>query len=167
MYITHMHITYILHGHVMNVHKSTHTHKYVSMHCIDSMCAYVLNRFNHVWLWVTLWIVSVGLCRQEYWSGLPCPSPGDRCRRLRIEPESLMSPALAGRVVFYFLSFFFTTNATWEVPMCAYIHICVCMPIYMHMHVEYFTWTKAPWDNRSALFYLNCPWYFRKPSLNI
>ena len=38
---------------------------------------------SHVWLLVTLWTiacqvpVSVGFSRQEYWSGLPFPSPGD------------------------------------------------------------------------------------------
>ena len=37
----------------------------------------------HVWLFVTLWTVarqtplSMGFCRQEYWSGLLCPPPGD------------------------------------------------------------------------------------------
>ena len=123
MYLTHRHITYILHGHVMDIHKSTHTHIYVSMHCIDSMCAYLLSRFSHAWLCVTLWTVSVGLSRQEYWSELPCPSPGDRCRRLRIEPESLISPTLAG--------WFFTINATWEVPMYAYIHIYICVCQYI------------------------------------
>ena len=46
----------------------------------------------------------MGFSRQEYWSGLPCPSPGD-LPNLGIEP--LMSPALAGR--------FFTTSVTWEV----------------------------------------------------
>ena len=46
------------------------------------------------------------LCRQEHWSGLPCPPPGD-FPNPRIEPESLMSSALAGR--------FFTSWATWEV----------------------------------------------------
>ena len=47
----------------------------------------------------------MGFSRQEYWSGLPCPPPGDRP-----DPESdltlLTSPALAGA--------FFTTSATWE-----------------------------------------------------
>ena len=43
--------------------------------------------------------------RQEYWSGLPFPSPGDLSHP-RIEPTSLMSPALAGG--------FFTISATWE-----------------------------------------------------
>ena len=38
---------------------------------------------SHVWLFATLWTVayqappSVGFSRQEYWSGLPFPSPGD------------------------------------------------------------------------------------------
>ena len=33
--------------------------------------------------------------RQEYWSGLPCPSPGD-LPDPDIKPASLTSPALAG-----------------------------------------------------------------------
>ena len=48
--------------------------------------------------------LSMGFSRQEYWSGLPCPPPGD-LPDSGIEPASLMSPALAGR--------FFTTSATW------------------------------------------------------
>ena len=42
---------------------------------------------------------------QEYWSGLPFPSPGE-LPYPGIEPRSLASPALTGR--------FFTTSATWE-----------------------------------------------------
>jgi len=45
--------------------------------------------------------------RQEYWSGLPCPSPGNLSDP-GIEPVSFTSPALAGR--------FFTTSTTWEAP---------------------------------------------------
>ena len=39
--------------------------------------------FSCVWLFVTPWTVahqaplSMGFSRQEHWSGLPCPSPGD------------------------------------------------------------------------------------------
>ena len=46
-------------------------------------CACVLGRFSCVWLCATLWAVahqaplSMGFSRQEYWSGLPCPTPGD------------------------------------------------------------------------------------------
>ena len=38
---------------------------------------------SHVRLFATMWTVayqappSMGFSRQEYWSGLPCPSPGD------------------------------------------------------------------------------------------
>ena len=46
----------------------------------------------------------MGFCGQEYWSGLPCPPPGDLANP-ETEPVSLMS-ALASR--------FFTTNITWE-----------------------------------------------------
>ena len=40
---------------------------------------------------------SVGLSRQEYWSELPCPPAGD-LPDPGIEPGSLLSPALAGRL---------------------------------------------------------------------
>jgi len=40
--------------------------------------------------------LSMGFSRQEYWSGLPCPPPGD-LPNPRTEPTSLRSPALAGR----------------------------------------------------------------------
>ena len=44
---------------------------------------FVLSHFSHVWLFVTPWTVayqaplSLGFSKQEYWSGLPCPPPGD------------------------------------------------------------------------------------------
>ena len=41
--------------------------------------------------------LSMGFSRQEYWSGLPCPLPGD-LPNLGIKPISLTSPALAGRL---------------------------------------------------------------------
>ena len=44
---------------------------------------------------------------QEYWSGLPFPSPGD-IPDPGMEPVSPVSPALAGE--------FFTTRAPWEAP---------------------------------------------------
>ena len=52
-------------------------------------------------LFVTPWTVahqtplSMGLSRQEYWSGWPCPPPGDLTDP-GIKLASLMSPALAG-----------------------------------------------------------------------
>ena len=49
--------------------------------------------------------LSMGFSRQEYWSGLPCPPPGD-LPDPGTEPASLMPPALAGG--------FFTSSAPWE-----------------------------------------------------
>ena len=43
----------------------------------------MLSLFSRVRLFVTLWSVahqaplSMGFSRQEHWSGLPCPPPGD------------------------------------------------------------------------------------------
>ena len=65
--------------------------------------------FTCVQLFATLWIIacqaplSMGFSRQEYWSGLLCPPPGD-IPNPRIEPVSLLSPAWAGG--------FFTTSTT-------------------------------------------------------
>ena len=39
--------------------------------------------------------LSMGFSRQEYWSGLPSPPPED-LPDLRMEPESIVSPALGG-----------------------------------------------------------------------
>ena len=50
----------------------------------------------------------MGFSREEYWSGLPFPSPGDLLNP-GTGPTSLKSPALAGR--------FFITCATWEAHM--------------------------------------------------
>ena len=78
------------------------------------------SRFSRVRLFATPRTVacqaplSMGFSRQGYWSGLPCPPPGD-LPNPGIKPESVVSPALAGR--------FFTTSATWEVHEEAYIRI--------------------------------------------
>ena len=62
---------------------------------------FMLSHFSCVWLCVTLRTVacqaplSMGFSRQEYWSGLPCPSLGD-LPHPGIEPMFLMSPVLAG-----------------------------------------------------------------------
>ena len=63
---------------------------------------------SHVQLLATLWTVayqapqSTEFSRQEYWSELPCPPPGDLLD-LGIKLASSMSPAVAGG--------FFTTSA--------------------------------------------------------
>ena len=73
-----------------------------------------VHALSHVWLFATPWTIayqtplSMGFSRQEYWSGLPFPSPGN-LPDLGIELASLVPPTLAGR--------FFTTeppgNPSW------------------------------------------------------
>ena len=58
----------------------------------------------------------MGFSRQEYWSGLPFPPPGE-LPDPGIELASLMSPALAGG--------FFTTSTTWEALAGEWIHVCI------------------------------------------
>ena len=36
-----------------------------------------MKSLSHVRLFATPWTVAMGFSRQEYWSGLPFPSPGD------------------------------------------------------------------------------------------
>ena len=61
----------------------------------SNMHACMLSRFSRVWHFAILWTVacqaplSMGFSRQEYWSGLPCPPPGD----LPDPGISLTSPA--------------------------------------------------------------------------
>jgi len=93
------------------------------------VCAKLL---GWVWLFVILWTVAwqaplaIEFSRQEYWSGLSCPPPGDPPDP-GIEPTSLTSPALAGG--------FFTTSATWEahyfLPFSSVAQSCptLCIPM--------------------------------------
>ena len=65
----------------------------------------MLNCFSHIWLFATLWTIarlaplSMGFSRQEYWSGLPLPSPGDlpdpgiEPRSPAVEADTLTSEA--------------------------------------------------------------------------
>ena len=74
-------------------------------------CVCMLNCFNRVQLFATLWTVacqaflSMGFLRQEYWNGLPCP-PSGNLPNPGIDLRSLIPPAFAGG--------FFITGATWE-----------------------------------------------------
>ena len=80
---------------------------------------------SRVRLFATPWTVayqaflSMGFSRQEYWSGLPFPSPGD-LPNPGIKPTSLASPALAGG--------FFTAELSGKpyIYTCIYTQIKIC-----------------------------------------
>ena len=74
--------------------------------------------------------LSMGVSRQEYWSELPCPPPGD-LPHPGIKPASLRSPALAGR--------FFTTSATTSgKPTALYQHTLG------HSHLQWVFYQNTP-----------------------
>ena len=122
------------------------------------ICVCVLSCFSRVQLCVTLWTVScqaplsIGFSRQEYWSGLPCPTSGD-LPNPGIKPVSLMSPGLA--------TGFFTSSAIWEalwahiyiyvcvcVCVCVCVWVCVCMYIgsnscFLNLIPGFFLWTYS------------------------
>ena len=90
------------------------------MHYITRTCVSVLSHFSHVRLFAILWTItcqvslSMGFSRQEYWSGLPGPPPGD-LPNSGIQLVSLLSPTLAGG--------FFTTSTTWEARGEKWMHL--------------------------------------------
>ena len=94
--------------------RDTHFVPGIVLRTLDVLHVCMLSHFSFIQLFATPWSValqaplSIEFSRQEYWSGLPCPPPGN-LPNSGMELTSLMSPALAGR--------FFTTGATWEVPL--------------------------------------------------
>ena len=75
------------------------------------MLVCMLGHGSRVWLFSKQWTVarqvplSMGFSRQESWSGLPCPPPGNLLDP-GIESVFLISPTLASE--------FFTISAIWE-----------------------------------------------------
>ena len=94
---------------------------------------------SHIWLFVTAWAVacqaplSMGFSRQEYWSGLPFPSPGDHPDP-GIEFMFLASLVLAGG--------FLTTSVAWEAPVCVCIYILYNTYIKSEKSSDYFSSTE-------------------------
>ena len=84
--------------------------------------------------------LSKGFSRQEYWSGSPCPPPGD-LPDPRIEPTSLMFPALVGG--------FFTTSPSWEDLSCGMWYLVPrpgiqCSPLALG------AWNLSQWTTREV-----------------
>ena len=69
--------------------------------------------------------------RQEYWNGLPVPSPGD-LPNPGIKLASLMFPALAGG--------FFTASTIWEAPKRGQ---CSSVQLLSHVQLSATAWTAA------------------------
>ena len=75
-------------------------------------------------------LLSVGFSRQEYWSGLLFPSPGD-LPNTGIEPRS---PVLQAHSL---------TTELWGKPFCVCVCVCVCVYFtcrYIHTHTYGLPW---------------------------
>ena len=107
------------HGHIAFSSSLCLSDVYLPFSYID---ACMLSHFSRVLFFSTPCTIarqapqSMGFLRQEYWSELPCPPPGD-LPNPGVKPESLMSPALAGE--------FLTTSTTWEVLL----YRCCCCSV--------------------------------------
>ena len=105
----------------------------------------VFSRSSCVQLFATPWMVahqiplSMGLFRQEYWRGLPFPSPGD-LPDPRTEP---VSPPLASG---------FFTNAPLGKPRW-YMSIFIYSYVYMYAHSYNYSLYAAYYSPRTYLFY--------------
>ena len=113
------------------------------------MCVCALSHFSHVRLFATLWTLahqatlSMGFCRQQYWSGLPCPPPWDLADP-GIEPSSLTPPALASR--------FYTSSTTWDIYVRERVCVCVCVCVYIYIYI-FNGWDKS--DNVNISYSLS------------
>ena len=111
--------------------------------CKSSVRSWMLSCFSRVQLFANLWTIalqaplSMGLSRQEYCSGFPCPPPGD-LPNPGIELASLPSPAWAGS--------FFTTSATWEA------HSSVSITSFKKKKLLWLKMAKCYWKCRSAFW---------------
>ena len=92
--------------------------------------ACVLSHFSRVGLFVTLWTVacqaplSMGFSRQEYWNGLPFPSPGDllnpeiKTGSPALQSDSLLSELLGVNYNFQQTFQILPYRSSWSQELC-------------------------------------------------
>ena len=112
------------------------------------MDMFVLCRFSCVRLFVNPWSVarqaplSMGFSRQEYWSGLPCPSPGD-LPNPGIKPRSpaLQEDSLPSEPNKSFISQLIHTHCNYKVAVTEATCISIAAPM---QHVLITPFLKLP-----------------------
>ena len=123
--------------------------------CSLSFCcclvASVMSDFVTPWTVAHQTPLSIGPSRQEYWSGLPCPPPGD-LPHPGIEPESLISPALAG-------AFFATHHLGNPIETVGVSHSE--SPGRYNAHLNWSRWRVLD-EYRSLVWQCNCTYWFSR-----
>ena len=109
---------------------SQSSHTYLCM-CIYACAVAIIKWLSHVWLFATPWTVahqaalsmSTGFSREEHWSRLPFPPPGDLLEP-GIEPTS---PSLAGGHAHKHTSIYTHVYICASPGPRSYTYICVCV----------------------------------------
>ena len=111
---------------------------YLIQNASRAMLEKLMKLLSHVWLFVTPWTVarqtplSMGFTRQEYWSGLPCPSPGDlpdpgiEPGSSALQPDTLLFEPLGKSWETYRLLFIY--NRTLKNPFPVSLNIAISYP---------------------------------------
>ena len=109
----------------------------------------MLSHFNHVGLFVTPWTAAcqaplfTRFSRQEYWTGLPWPAPGD-LPNPGIKLTSLTSPTLAGG--------YFTTSTTCEAHIIVYIYLHAQTRFVVVQRLSHVRLFATPWTAERQAF---------------
>ena len=98
--------------------------------CVCVCVLSCVHLFTTPWTIARQALLSVGFPRQEYWSGLPFPSPGD-LPNAGTEPLFPVSPAVSGRLLVQ-------TNCSTPI-----IFVHVCLQRYMQMSLSALSWIKV------------------------
>ena len=119
----------------------------------------VWSHFCHVWLYAIPWTtahqvpLSMGFSRQEYWSGLPFPPPGDltdpgvKPRSPVLQEDSLLSEPPEKPISFTFTNFISKEN------VCAqWLQLCptLCDPIHGILQARIQEWVAVPFSMGSS-----------------
>ena len=117
--------------------------------CVDLSRLAISNSFTTPWTVARQAHLSIGFLRQDYWSGLPFPSPGDLLDT-EIKPTS---PALA--------SGFFTTEPLWKPLSTSKNHPRMVFILWeiipsCHFWGKLWDWAYLQWTEHPAWFWSSC-----------
>ena len=145
-----------------------HTHTYTHTPMVDSYCCMAesiwVKLLSCVWLFATPWTVacqsppSMGFSRQEYWNGLPFPSPGYlsdpgiKSRSPALQADSLPSEPPANPwwdsevqgIVYLWLIHI----VVWQKPIQHYKAVTLQLKIKKRSDVPPPTWGTATWESQ-------------------